>query len=122
MAIRSARISVVFHDLRHSFGTLAVQVWPITDVQFFMGHAEEPMNGITATLDAPHRHAIGDTCHHRPDADGLTPFGAAGTIAGRFRICERGSPVPSRLAAQASSFRSREGAPDGPPRAARGGC
>jgi hypothetical protein len=27
-----------FHDLRHSFGTLAVQVYPVTDVQVYMGH------------------------------------------------------------------------------------
>jgi integrase len=30
---------IVFHDLRHSFGTLAVQVWPVTDVQAYMGHS-----------------------------------------------------------------------------------
>jgi integrase len=29
-----------FHDLRHTFGTLAVQAWPITDVQGYMGHAD----------------------------------------------------------------------------------
>jgi integrase len=29
-----------FHDLRHSFGTLAVQVFPLTDVKAYMGHAE----------------------------------------------------------------------------------
>jgi integrase len=29
-----------FHDLRHSFGTLAVQVFPLTDVKAFMGHAD----------------------------------------------------------------------------------
>jgi integrase len=28
-----------FHDLRHTFGTLAVQVWPLVDVQSYMGHA-----------------------------------------------------------------------------------
>lgn len=28
-----------FHDLRHTFGTLAVQVWPLVDVQAYMGHA-----------------------------------------------------------------------------------
>ena len=27
------------HDLRHTFGTLAVQGFPLTDVQAFMGHA-----------------------------------------------------------------------------------
>ncbi len=29
-----------FHDLRHSFGTLAVQVFPLTDVKAYMGHAD----------------------------------------------------------------------------------
>ena len=29
-----------FHDLRHSFGTMAVRQFPITDVQTWMGHAE----------------------------------------------------------------------------------
>jgi integrase len=30
---------VVFHDLRHSYGTLAVRVWDIRKVQSYMGHA-----------------------------------------------------------------------------------
>jgi integrase len=29
-----------FHDLRHSFGTMAVRVYPLTDVQTWMGHAD----------------------------------------------------------------------------------
>jgi integrase len=29
-----------FHDLRHTFGTLAVQGFPLTDVKAFMGHAD----------------------------------------------------------------------------------
>jgi integrase len=29
-----------FHDLRHTFGTLAVSVWPLSDVQAYMGHAD----------------------------------------------------------------------------------
>jgi integrase len=29
-----------FHDLRHTFGTLAVQAWPLHDVQGYMGHAD----------------------------------------------------------------------------------
>lgn len=28
-----------FHDLRHTFGTLGAQVWPLRDLQAFMGHA-----------------------------------------------------------------------------------
>jgi integrase len=31
---------MVFHDLRHTFGTLAVEVWPLHDVQAYMGHAD----------------------------------------------------------------------------------
>ena len=29
-----------FHDLRHTFGTLAVQAFPLSDVQACMGHAD----------------------------------------------------------------------------------
>ena len=29
----------MFHDLRHTFGTLAVQDWPVTDVQAYLGHS-----------------------------------------------------------------------------------
>lgn len=28
------------HDLRHSFGTLAVQAFPLSDVRAYMGHAD----------------------------------------------------------------------------------
>ena len=31
---------MTFHDLRHTFGTLAVEVWPLHDVQGYMGHAD----------------------------------------------------------------------------------
>ena len=30
----------VFHDLRHSFGTIAVQAFPLSDVRAYMGHAD----------------------------------------------------------------------------------
>ncbi len=29
---------MVFHDLRHTFGTLAVRAFPLSDVKAFMGH------------------------------------------------------------------------------------
>ena len=29
-----------FHALRHTFGTLAVQAFPLTDVKAYMGHAD----------------------------------------------------------------------------------
>jgi integrase len=35
-----ARGGFTFHDLRHTFGTLAVQVFPLHDVQAYMGHAD----------------------------------------------------------------------------------
>jgi integrase len=35
-----ARGGFTFHDLRHTYGTLAVQVYPLVDVQAYMGHAD----------------------------------------------------------------------------------
>ena len=32
--------AVTFHELRHSFGTMAVQAFPVTDVRAMMGHAD----------------------------------------------------------------------------------
>lgn len=40
IAVAKAGISRLrFHDLRHTFGTLAVQAWPLSTVQAFLGHA-----------------------------------------------------------------------------------
>jgi hypothetical protein len=40
-ALALAKLRTVgFHDLRHSFGTLAVQVFPLTDVKAFLGHSD----------------------------------------------------------------------------------
>jgi integrase len=40
-ALEAAKIKHLrFHDLRHSFGTLAVQVFPLSDVKAYMGHAD----------------------------------------------------------------------------------
>jgi integrase len=38
--MRSKENPIRFHDLRHTFGTLAVQAAPISDVQAWMGHAQ----------------------------------------------------------------------------------
>ncbi|HEV3001059.1 MAG TPA: tyrosine-type recombinase/integrase [Solirubrobacteraceae bacterium] len=38
--LRTKEHAVRFHDLRHTFGTLAVQAAPISDVQAWMGHAQ----------------------------------------------------------------------------------
>ena len=37
---RAGEDPMTFHDLRHTFGTLAVQAWPLTDVQAYLGHAD----------------------------------------------------------------------------------
>ena len=37
---RAALEPIRFHDLRHTFGTIAVQAFPLTDVEAFMGHAD----------------------------------------------------------------------------------
>ena len=40
-ALRRAGLDPMrMHDLRHTFGTLAVQAFPLTDVKAFMGHAD----------------------------------------------------------------------------------
>ncbi len=36
---RAGLKSLRFHDLRHTFGTLAVQAFPLSDVKAYMGHA-----------------------------------------------------------------------------------
>jgi len=36
----TAKKGFTFHDLRHTFGTLAIRVWPLSDVQAYMGHAD----------------------------------------------------------------------------------
>jgi integrase len=38
--LRAKRDPIVFHDLRHTFGTLAIRKAPVTDVQHWMGHAD----------------------------------------------------------------------------------
>jgi len=38
--VKGKRRVLRFHDLRHTFGTIAVQAWPVTDVQGYMGHAD----------------------------------------------------------------------------------
>jgi integrase len=39
-AMRAKADPIVFHDLRHTFGTLAIRIAPVTDVQHWMGHAD----------------------------------------------------------------------------------
>lgn len=47
-----------FHDLRHTFGTIAVQAFPISDVQGYMGHAD-----LSTTLVYIHHQPRHDAAH-----------------------------------------------------------
>ncbi|MBK8294603.1 MAG: site-specific integrase [Solirubrobacterales bacterium] len=38
--LRDKSVPIVFHDLRHTFGTLAAGLWPLFEVQGYMGHAD----------------------------------------------------------------------------------
>lgn len=58
-----------FHDLRHTFGTLAVQVFPLSDVQAYMGHAD-----IATTMIY---------VHHVPRNDDAAKLTAALAAAGK---------------------------------------
>ncbi len=62
------------HDLRHTFGTLAVQVFPLSDVKAYMGHAD-----IATTMIY---------VHHVPQLD------AAEKLSSALRVAE-GSQVRS---------------------------
>jgi integrase len=83
-----------FHDLRHTFGTLAVEAWPLHDVQSYMGHAD-----VATTMTY---------VHHQPKAaaaDQLSRLVDAAT--GTDTV----SPTVSRTAefgAQLSATESRE--------------
>lgn len=71
-----ARKGFTFHDLRHTFGTLAGRVFPLVDVQAYMGHAD-----IQTTM----RYA-----HHVPKRDAARRFTEA-IRAERSEALDRGS-------------------------------
>ena len=69
-ALQQANIKHLrFHDLRHSFGTLAVQVFPLSDVKAYMGHAD-----IATTMLY---------VHHVPQHDAAAKLSAAVNQAAR---------------------------------------
>jgi integrase len=75
-ALKAAGLKHIrFHDLRHGFGTLAVQVFPLTDVKTYMGHAD-----IATTMIY---------VHHVPQVD------AAEKLSAALREALTGPPVPS---------------------------
>lgn len=62
-ALRAAGLQEMrFHDLRHTFGTLAVQAFPLSDVKAMMGHAD-----ISTTMIY---------VHHVPQHDAADKLGA----------------------------------------------
>jgi integrase len=69
-----------FHDLRHTFGTLAVQVWPLADVQAYMGHADIQTTMIYA--------------HHIPKTDAAAAF-TTFVRSKRANVAEATTPAPS---------------------------
>lgn len=77
-ALKAAGLKHIrFHDLRHSFGTLAVQVFPLTDVKAYMGHAD-----IATTMIY---------VHHVPQVD------AAEKLSSALRLAAL--PLPDQVAA-----------------------
>ena len=59
---RAGRRPFVWHDLRHCFGTLAAQAFPLRDVQAYMGHQHISTTEIYL--------------HHVPQADAATKLNA----------------------------------------------
>lgn len=74
---------ITFHDLRHTFGTLAVRRLPVTDVQAYMGHAD-----IQTTM----RYV-----HHVPRTD------AANQLSDAFRTDLTGPPAEASADAPGSA-------------------
>lgn len=77
---------VRFHDLRHSFGTLAVEAFPLSDVKAWMGHAD-----IQTTM----RYV-----HHVPKHDAAQRLGRLAAAAGQApmqapRTAGNRSPLPT---------------------------
>jgi integrase len=87
-----ARDGFTFHDLRHTFGTLAVQVFPLVDVQAYMGHAH-----IQTTM----RYA-----HHVPKHDAAQRFTRA---VEQWRGAEAVSQTVSRTAENSAQLSAAAG-------------
>ncbi len=81
-ALKAAKIAHLrFHDLRHTFGTLAVQEFALSDVKAYMGHAD-----ITTTMIY---------VHHIPQHD------AAARLSARLAKTSGAAATLGRAAAQA---------------------
>lgn len=91
-----------FHDLRHSFGTLAVQVFPLSDVKAYMGHAD-----IQTTMVY---------VHHVPAVDAAERLSRAVQRSGDFLSADAASgnsAAPQFAAASAEGSNGRSQVPGG---------
>jgi integrase len=80
---RAGLSQIRFHDLRHTFGTLAVQVFPLSDVKAYMGHAD-----IATTMIY---------VHHVPQVDAAERLSTAlRAAAGPSATAESTATNPSR--------------------------
>jgi integrase len=76
-----------FHDLRHTYGTLAVQIYPLSDVQAYMGHAD-----IKTTMVY---------VHHVPKTDAAAKGSAF--VAAAMAGTEIGTELPSSTPTERNS-------------------
>ncbi len=79
---RAGLRQIRFHDLRHTFGTLAVPVFPLSDVKAYMGHAD-----IATTMVY---------VHHVPQVDAAERLSTALNAAAGAGM-EEGSSAAKRL-------------------------
>jgi integrase len=91
-ALKRARLKPLrLHDLRHTFGTLAVQAFPLSDVRAYMGHAD-----ISTTMVY---------VHHVPQVDAADRLsrvvGGESFLSPRLSRTEQnsGEPTASRITA-----------------------
>lgn len=73
---------IVFHDLRHTFGTLGAQIWPLPELQAYMGHANVQTTMIYV--------------HHVPKAsaaEALSRLVAAGSDSATSSVPSNSSPA-----------------------------
>ncbi len=88
--LRAGLQRIRFHDLRHSFGTLAVQAFPLSDVQAYMGHADVQTTMIYVHF-VPKAHAAQTTLQALVSAE--TAHGARWMEADSSRV---GGGLPRR--------------------------
>jgi integrase len=83
---------LTFHSLRHTFGTIAVQAFPLTDVKAYMGHAD-----ISTTMIY---------VHHVPQHDAADRLGALVDAAS--------DPLEQNVSRNVSRTEQISGDPSGP--------